>query len=56
MSGIPFLVTLYWVTQAGTPEMRTKFWTETLKGQDHLEDIDIDGRIFKWNLGKKNMV
>jgi hypothetical protein len=60
MSGIPFLVTLYWVTQeghvarTGRPEMRTKFWTEILKGQDHLGDIGIDGRIiFKWKLGKK---
>jgi hypothetical protein len=25
--------------------MRTKFWLERLNGQDHLEDLDIDGRI-----------
>jgi hypothetical protein len=25
--------------------MRTKFWSENLKGRDHLEDPGIDGRI-----------
>jgi predicted helicase len=24
--------------------MNTKFWSENLKGSDHLEDLDIDGR------------
>jgi hypothetical protein len=26
-------------------EIYTKFWWETLKERDHLEDIDRDGRI-----------
>jgi hypothetical protein len=28
-------------------EMRTasKFWPENLKGRDHPEDVDVDGRI-----------
>jgi hypothetical protein len=25
--------------------MRRKFWSENLKGRDHLDDICIDGRI-----------
>jgi hypothetical protein len=25
-------------------EMHTKFWLESLKGRDHLEDLGIDGR------------
>jgi hypothetical protein len=23
----------------------TKFWSENLKGRDHLEDVGVDGRI-----------
>jgi hypothetical protein len=25
--------------------MHTRFWSEYLKGGDHLEDLDVDGRI-----------
>jgi hypothetical protein len=25
--------------------MHTKFWLESLKGRDHFEGLDIDGRI-----------
>jgi hypothetical protein len=32
--------------------MYIKFWSETLKGRDHSEDVRIDGKIvFKWVLG-----
>jgi hypothetical protein len=31
----------------------TNFWLENLKGRDHSEDIDIDGRvILRWILRK----
>jgi hypothetical protein len=34
--------------------MLTKFWLESLKGKDHLEDLDIDRNItLKWILGKE---
>jgi hypothetical protein len=30
----------------------TKFWLESLKGRDHLEDLVTDGRVvLKWILG-----
>jgi hypothetical protein len=33
--------------------MHTKFWLKNLKGQDHLEDLGIDGNIIsEWILGK----
>jgi hypothetical protein len=33
--------------------MRTKFWSENLKGRDHSEDLRVDGRIIlEWVLGK----
>jgi hypothetical protein len=33
--------------------MNARFWLESLKGRDHTEDFDIDGRIIlKWILGK----
>jgi hypothetical protein len=35
--------------------MHTILWLETLKGRDHLEDVDVDGRlILKWILGKQD--
>jgi len=34
-------------------EMRTKFWSENLKGRNHLENLDVDGKIIlKRILGK----
>jgi len=30
-------------------EMHTKFWSETLKGRGHSEDLGVDGKI---RLGK----
>jgi hypothetical protein len=34
-------------------EIRTQFWSENLKGRDHLEDVGVDGRIIlKWILRK----
>jgi hypothetical protein len=34
--------------------MHTVFWLENLKGRDHSEDIEVDGRIIlEWILGKK---
>jgi hypothetical protein len=24
--------------------MHTKFWSENVKGRNHLEDLDVDGR------------
>jgi hypothetical protein len=33
--------------------MHTQFWSENLKGRDHFEDLDVDGRIvLEWILGK----
>jgi hypothetical protein len=33
--------------------MHTKFWSEKLKGRDHLEDLGIDEKIIlKWILRK----
>jgi hypothetical protein len=26
-------------------EMQRKFWPKNLKGEEHLEDLNIDGRI-----------
>jgi hypothetical protein len=25
--------------------MHIKFWSENLKGRDHVDDLDVDGRI-----------
>jgi hypothetical protein len=27
--------------------MRTEFWLEDLKGRDHLDGFDVDGKMFK---------
>jgi len=33
--------------------MRTKFWSEDVKGKDHLEDLGVDAKIIlEWILGK----
>jgi hypothetical protein len=31
--------------------MYTIFWLENLNGRDHLEDLDVDGKIGEWNEG-----
>jgi hypothetical protein len=31
-------------------EKRKKFKPANLQGRNHLEDLDVDGRIFKWFL------
>jgi hypothetical protein len=34
--------------------MRTKFWSENLKGRDHSEDLGVDGMtILEWFSGKQ---
>jgi hypothetical protein len=36
--------------------MCKKFWLESLKGRDHSEDLDVDGKIIlKWILGKSGL-
>jgi len=33
--------------------MNTIFWLENQKGRDHLEDLDVNGKIMlEWILGK----
>jgi hypothetical protein len=33
--------------------MCKKFWSQNIYGRDHLEDLDIDGKIIlEWILGK----
>jgi hypothetical protein len=33
--------------------MHTKFWSDKLKGRDHVEDAGVDGKIIlEWILGK----
>jgi hypothetical protein len=34
-------------------QMHTKFWLKNLKGRDHLENPDIDGKILKWALRRR---
>jgi len=33
--------------------MRTKFWSEILKGRDHSEDGGVDGRIIGTDLRER---
>jgi hypothetical protein len=34
--------------------MHTKFWSENLKGRDHSEGVDVDGKIIlEWIVGKQ---
>jgi hypothetical protein len=35
--------------------MSRTFWSQNLKGGDHLEDLDVDGRIIRWILRKYGM-
>jgi len=35
-----------------TDEVHTGFWWGNLRGRDHLEDLDVDGRISRSGLGK----
>jgi hypothetical protein len=40
------------VARMGKMIMCTKFWSQHLKGRDHLEDSGVDGKIIlKWILG-----
>jgi hypothetical protein len=33
--------------------MRTKLWSENVKGRDHSENLGVDGRVvFKWILSE----
>ena len=34
--------------------MHTGFWWADLREDDHLEDIDVDGRILQWIFKKWN--
>ena len=35
-----------------TGEVHAGFWWDNLRERDHLQDLDIDGRIiFKWEVG-----
>jgi hypothetical protein len=36
----------------GRREMHMKFWSQSLKGRDHSQDLGVDGRISDWILGK----
>jgi hypothetical protein len=40
-------------SMSGRDEMHTIFWSDNLKGRDHLEDLGIDRKkILEWFLGK----
>jgi hypothetical protein len=42
-----------YVARMGEMKIRTKFWSENLKGRDHSENVDIYKRIIlKWILEK----
>jgi hypothetical protein len=33
--------------------MFSRFWSENLKGSDHVKDLGVDGKIIiEWTLGK----
>jgi hypothetical protein len=35
--------------------LHTKLWSENLKGREHSENLDIDGRVIsEWILGKQS--
>ena len=36
-----------------TEEVQTKFWWEELKAKDHLEDLDVDGKIILKRIANK---
>ena len=37
------------MARTGTGEVRTGFWWRYLGERDHLEELDVDGKIvFKW--------
>jgi hypothetical protein len=41
------------VARMGEMRMCKKFWLQDLKGRDHSEDLDIDGKIIlEWILEK----
>jgi hypothetical protein len=40
-------------TNGRNEKMHTKFWSENLKGIEHSEDIEVEGRIIlEWIIGK----
>jgi hypothetical protein len=39
-------------TYGGIGEVRTGFWLGNLRERGHLEDVGLDGRIFKWLIKK----
>jgi len=37
----------------GRDEIYTRFWSENLKGRNHSQDLEVEGKIIlKWILGK----
>jgi hypothetical protein len=36
--------------------MHTGFWWENMREKDHLEDLGVDGMVFKWVFRKQNWV
>jgi len=40
---------MIWLARMGREEVHTGFWLGKLRGRDHLEDLDLDGRIIlRW--------